>query len=134
MIYRSATSSVPGSVPMQAARGRRAGPPPVGLALLISLDDHRHMEAVRRCLEQSVRLRALMRRLRRAALTAGAKRAHFVSALHAASEDATLWVSDVLYGPRVPSTWLALAGGAGADAVLGALCHLLAYADTKHTN
>ncbi|XP_026328787.1 folliculin-interacting protein 1 isoform X2 [Hyposmocoma kahamanoa] len=111
----------------------------LGLALLITVSDSSEMDEVRRCVEHSPQLQALVCRLRLATLAAGAGNT-FVSTLQHATVDAARWLSDLLYGPRVPSTWLLLSRSDGrratrqADALLADLCSVLSVADTKHTN
>ncbi|KAJ0179746.1 hypothetical protein K1T71_004337 [Dendrolimus kikuchii] len=111
----------------------------LGLALLITVTDASEIDMVRRCLEHSPQLQALVCRLRLATLTAGAS-GGFVSTLYRAAEDAARWLSDLIYGPRLQPLWLNLvtsdARGSNkiAESLLSDLCSVLAVGDTKNTN
>ncbi|XP_037299581.1 folliculin-interacting protein 2 isoform X2 [Manduca sexta] len=111
----------------------------LGLALLITVNDAAEMSLVRRCLEHSPQLQAMVCRLRLATLAAGAS-GGFVSTLYKAAEDAARWLSDLVYGPRLQPVWLSVvtsdarAASNTADALLADLCAVLSLADTKDTN
>ncbi|XP_039748729.1 folliculin-interacting protein 2 isoform X2 [Pararge aegeria] len=111
----------------------------LGLALLISVAESVDMDLVRRCMEHSPQLQALVCRLRLATLTAGIGNA-FVSTLHKATEDAALWLSDLMFGPRLHSVWLDLVTSEPdytnkiANSLLTDLCWVLTFGDTKNTN
>ncbi|CAH2235088.1 jg7499 [Pararge aegeria aegeria] len=111
----------------------------LGLALLISVAESVDMDLVRRCMEHSPQLQALVCRLCLATLTAGIGNA-FVSTLHKATEDAALWLSDLMFGPRLHSVWLDLVTSEPdytnkiANSLLTDLCWVLTFGDTKNTN
>ncbi|XP_069354807.1 folliculin-interacting protein 2 isoform X2 [Maniola hyperantus] len=111
----------------------------LGLALLISVAESTDMDLVRRCMEHSPQLQALVCRLRLAALSAGIGNA-FVSTLHRATEDAARWLSDLMFGPRLHSVWLDLVTSEPdhtnkiASTLLSDLCSVLTIGDTKNTN
>ncbi|XP_013136295.1 PREDICTED: folliculin-interacting protein 2 isoform X2 [Papilio polytes] len=110
----------------------------LGLALLITVPDT-DMDLIRRCVEHSPQLQALVCRLRAATMAAGAG-GNFVSTLHTAAGDAARWLSDLMFGPRLQSRWLSLQGSAPrrcagqAELLLSDICALLTAADTKDTN
>ncbi|XP_072940769.1 folliculin-interacting protein 2 isoform X2 [Epargyreus clarus] len=111
----------------------------LGLALLITVADTADMDFVRRCVEHSPQLQALVYRLRLATLSAGSGNS-FVSTLYRAASDAARWLSDLMYGPRLQPTWLKLVNSDSrsankiADGLLSDLCSVLSVADTKNTN
>lgn len=112
----------------------------LGLALLITMTDSSDMDLVRRCVEHSPQLQAMVCRLRLAILAAGTGGA-FVSTLHRAAEDAAKWLTDLMYGPRLQPMWLNLvtsekpgASNKMAESLLSDLCSVLAVGDTKNTN
>ncbi|XP_068630181.1 folliculin-interacting protein 1 isoform X2 [Battus philenor] len=111
----------------------------LGLALLITVPDSADMDFFRRCVEHSPQLQSLVCRLRLATLAAGTG-GSFVSTLHKAACDAARWLSDLIYGPRLQSTWLNLVTGdprysnKQSETLLSDLCAVLATGDTKHTN
>ncbi|KAL0840160.1 hypothetical protein ABMA28_015454 [Loxostege sticticalis] len=111
----------------------------LGLALLFTVSDACEMELVRRCVEHSPQLQALVCRLKLATLTAGAG-GSFVSTLYRATRDAARWMSDLMYGPRLQPVWLSLVTGdpraasATAESLMADLCSVLAAGDTKSTN
>ncbi|XP_049866320.1 folliculin-interacting protein 2 isoform X2 [Pectinophora gossypiella] len=111
----------------------------LGLALLITVSDCAEMDEVRRCVELSPQLQALICRMRLATLAAGTGN-NFVSTLHDASTDAARWLTDLLYGPRVQPAWLSLVTSEPrvstkmADTLLADICSVLSVGDTKHTN
>ncbi|CAH2075491.1 unnamed protein product, partial [Iphiclides podalirius] len=111
----------------------------LGLALLITVPDSSDKDFIRRCVEHSPQLQALVCRLRLATLSAGTG-GNFVSTLHKAALDAARWLSDLMYGPRLQSAWLGLVAGEArisgklCERLLSDLCAVLAAADTKHTN
>ncbi|XP_045764522.1 folliculin-interacting protein 2 isoform X2 [Maniola jurtina] len=111
----------------------------LGLALLISVAESADMDLVRRCMEHSPQLQALVCRLRLAALAAGVGNA-FVSTLHRATEDAARWLSDLMFGPRLHSMWLDLVTSEPdhtnkiASTLLSDLSLVLTVGDTKNTN
>ncbi|KAH9644919.1 hypothetical protein HF086_014407 [Spodoptera exigua] len=111
----------------------------LGLALLISVNDSTQIDLVRRCLEHSPQLQALVCRLRLATLAAGATGGR-VSTLYRAAEHAASWLSDLVYGPRLQPMWLNLVTGDArtssklAENLLSDLCAVLSMGDTKTTN
>ncbi|KAJ8731825.1 hypothetical protein PYW08_014555 [Mythimna loreyi] len=111
----------------------------LGLALLISVNDSTQIDVVRRCLEHSPQLQALVCRLRLATLAAGATGGR-VSTLYRAAEHAVSWLSDLVYGPRLQPVWLNLVTGDSrasnklAETLLSDLCSVLSVGDTKTTN
>ncbi|CAH0407884.1 unnamed protein product [Chilo suppressalis] len=111
----------------------------LGLALLFTVSDNIEMDVVRRCVEHSPQLQALVCRLRLATLNAGSGNG-FVSTLYRAASDAAKWLSDLVYGPRLQPVWLNIATGDirvannAADKLLNDLCNVLSVGDTKHTN
>lgn len=111
----------------------------LGLALLISVNDSTQLDVVRRCLEHSPQLQALVCRLRLATLAAGATGGR-VSTLYQAAEHAACWLSDLVYGPRLQPMWLNLVTGDSrasnklAETLLSDLCSVLTVGDTKTTN
>ncbi|XP_023942291.2 folliculin-interacting protein 2 isoform X2 [Bicyclus anynana] len=129
----SGTTEYLTSSPITTRRGK------LGLALLIGVAETVDMDVVRRCLEHSPQLQALVCRLRLATLAAGVGNA-FVSTLHKAASDAAVWLSDLMFGPRLQSVWLDLLSSAPertnklANTLLADLCAVLAVGDTKHTN
>ncbi|XP_060801266.1 folliculin-interacting protein 2 isoform X2 [Amyelois transitella] len=111
----------------------------LGLALLFTVTNGAEMDLVRRCVENSPQLQALVGRLRLATLAAGAG-SGFVSTLHRAACDAARWLSDLMYGPRLQPIWLLMVAGGRrvpnnmAETLLSDLCFVLAMGDTKNTN
>lgn len=111
----------------------------LGLALLITVNDSTQIDLVRRCLEHSPQLQALVCRLRLATLAAGATGGR-VSTLYRAAEHAASWLSDLVYGPRLQPMWLNLVTGDArtsnklAENLLSDLCAVLSTGDTKTTN
>ncbi|KAJ2938259.1 hypothetical protein O0L34_g17600 [Tuta absoluta] len=111
----------------------------LGLAMLITVSDCTEMDEVRRCLEHSTQLQAIVCRLRMATLAAGAGH-NFVSTLHRAACDAARWLSEFLHGPRLQPVWLSLVTGDSrtankiAENLLSDLCSILVVGDTKETN
>ncbi|CAG4941488.1 unnamed protein product [Parnassius apollo] len=111
----------------------------LGLALLVTVPDSTDMNFIRRCLEHSPQLQALVCRLRLATLAAGLG-GNFVSTLYKAGADAARWLSDLIYGPRLQSAWLSLvtsdprSSNKQSESLLSDLCAVLAAGDTKHTN
>ncbi|CAG9784898.1 unnamed protein product [Diatraea saccharalis] len=111
----------------------------LGLALLFTVTDTNEMDVVRRCVEHSPQLQALVCRLRLATLTAGAGNG-FVSTLYTATADTARWLSDLIYGPRLQPMWLSIVNGevrvanSAAESLLSDLCSVLSVGDTKNTN
>ncbi|KAI5636381.1 folliculin-interacting protein middle domain-containing protein [Phthorimaea operculella] len=111
----------------------------LGLAMLITVSDCAEMDEVRRCLEHSTQLQAIVCRIRLATLAAGAGH-KFVSTLHRAACDAARWLSELLHGPRLQPVWMSLVTGdyrtanKMAETLLTDLCSVLAVGDTKDTN
>ncbi|CAB3243285.1 unnamed protein product [Arctia plantaginis] len=111
----------------------------LGLALLITVTESAQIDVVRRCLEHSPQLQALVCRLRLATLSAGAS-GGFVSTLHRAAEHAARWLSDLVYGPRLQPVWLNLvmadtrSSNRLAESLLCDFCSVLSVGDTKDTN
>ncbi|XP_050342770.1 folliculin-interacting protein 2 isoform X2 [Nymphalis io] len=127
------TDSLASSTSVVTRRGK------LGLALLITVAESTDMDLIRRCMEHSPQLQALVCRLRLATLAAGTGSA-FVSTLHKAAGDAARWLSDLMCGPRLQPVWLDLvtseprAANKMADTLLSDLCSVLAVGDTKNTN
>ncbi|KAL4710550.1 hypothetical protein ACJJTC_008952 [Scirpophaga incertulas] len=111
----------------------------LGLALLFTVGDSSEMDLLRRCVEHSPQLQALVCRLRLATLTAGAG-SGFVSTLYRAASDAARWLTDLMYGPRLQPMWLNVAtkdaklSNSAAESLLSDLCSVLSVGDTKSTN
>ncbi|XP_046960967.1 folliculin-interacting protein 1 isoform X1 [Vanessa cardui] len=127
------TDSLASSTSVVTRRGK------LGLALLITVAESTDMDLIRRCMEHSPQLQALVCRLRLATLAAGTGNA-FVSTLYKAAGDAARWLSDLMCGPRLQPVWLDLvtseprAANKIADTFLSDLCSVLAVGDTKNTN
>ncbi|XP_053603059.1 folliculin-interacting protein 2 isoform X2 [Plodia interpunctella] len=111
----------------------------LGLALLFTVTNGADIDLVRRCVENSPQLQALVGRVRLATLAAGAG-SGFISTLHRAACDAGKWLSDLMYGPRLQPMWLTLVSRDAqirnnmAENLLSDLCSVLAVGDTKDTN
>ncbi|XP_063821033.1 folliculin-interacting protein 2 isoform X1 [Ostrinia nubilalis] len=133
----SSTSGTTDSLLSAASNPQRKNK--LGLALLFTVSDAGEMELVRRCVEHSPQLQALVCRLRLATLTAGAG-GGFISTLYRATCDAARWMSDLMYGPRLQPMWLSLVTGdrraasAAAENLVADLCSVLSVGDTKSTN
>ncbi|XP_045492883.1 folliculin-interacting protein 2 isoform X1 [Colias croceus] len=136
MYSNSVTSGTSDSLASSSVMSRRTK---LGLALLITVAESADMEVIRRCVQHSNQLQSLVCRLRLATLRAGAER-KFVSTLHAATEDAVRWLSDLMFGARLQPVWLNLVTSEQrqrnkiADTLLSDLCSVISVGDTKSTN
>ncbi|XP_048484885.1 folliculin-interacting protein 2 [Plutella xylostella] len=132
----SSTSGTSDSLHSGSSAGARRNK--LGLALLVTVTDSEDMDVIRKCVEHSPQLQALVCRLRLATIAAGAE-GSFVGTLHQAATDAATWLSDLLYGPRLQPMWLGVVSAGRtssklAESLLSDLCAVLSAADTKHTN
>ncbi|XP_014364885.2 folliculin-interacting protein 1 isoform X1 [Papilio machaon] len=138
-MYKNSTTSGTSDSLLSATSGVVPRRNKLGLALLITVPDSSDMDFIRRCVEHSPQLQALVCRLRAATMAAGAG-GNFVSTLHTAAVDAARWLSDLMYGPRLQSSWLSLLScepricAKQSECLLSDICAVLKVADTKDTN
>ncbi|XP_013178007.1 PREDICTED: folliculin-interacting protein 2 isoform X1 [Papilio xuthus] len=138
-MYSNSTTSGTSDSLLSATSGVAPRRNKLGLALLITVPDSSDMDFIRRCVEHSPQLQALVCRLRAATMAAGAG-GNFVSTLHKATRDAARWLSDLMYGPRLQSSWLSLLNceprscAKQSESLLSDICAVLTVGDTKDTN